>query len=332
MDGALLGLSTDDNDDFYVLQSLQDGTDCDKEYSGGVTSLNGVMEPFINGPTQSTTTFVNTADWPRGDNLLCLRLKLMLQMSDGNDKLWHQMDFKFVVNVTFEDGSAVIVHGENGNEVVETFPVDNVGVAIEGSGHESTGMGPTFVMSIPEGPFIYGDEIPVTIEFQHPLDIFTYDVLEESIVPVDDSNTPLKDSLGNEITLTGSKFEMVSIDHTAGITGILTIRLPLAVYQMTSISNVRVIVPVVWANKANRHKNLRALPPTVVTGQEVIIGGDSDEMMMNGVVDEVIELELLPYVEENSAGAYVFGRLAINGLGRGSASISAGVLIAYLLT
>ena len=94
-----MGSSSSTDSDFYVLQSLQDFADCDSAYAGGLTGLDGATEPAVSGAT-STTTLINTADWPTGDATFCLRIQLMLQLTDGSDLLWHQMDFKFRVTVT----------------------------------------------------------------------------------------------------------------------------------------------------------------------------------------------------------------------------------------
>ncbi len=302
LDGASLGVSTEEND-FYVFQSLQDGTNCDKDYVGGVTSLNGASEPAINGhSSQSTTTLFNTADWPKGTNLICLRLKLMLQMSDDNDLVWQLLDFKFDVFVNFEDGSNDITHGENDNEVAESLPIDNNDVVVDKTGHSDTGGAPTISISFPEEAFPYGTEIPFTIEFHHSLDIFTYNVLEEYVIPIDESSRHLKDNLDRNITLRSSKFAMVSTDHSTGIQGILTITLPLILYQMTSLSTVRILVPVAWTNKARRN-NMRALTP--VKEEIVVAGGYSSSGQISGIVDGIVRLELLPYVDHDNSGSAI---------------------------
>ncbi len=284
MDGSTLGASGDASD-FYVLQSLQDGTDCDVAYTAGLTTLNAVTEPAITG-SQSTTTLVNIDDWPRGDNVLCLRMKLMLQMSDDNDVVWHQMDFKFTVTVNFADGSADVTY--TGTGAAESMTFENDGLQT-GSGSD-TGIAPTFTTDVVGGPFAYGQDIPITITFIHPLDVFTYSVDAANALPVDDSNNQLSDG-ANPITLRSSTFVMDSTDHNSGIQGTLSITLPLVIYQMTAIDSVRVLIPVSWVN--NGRRNLRALTEEVQSGKYT--GPPT------GVVDEVVQVELLPYTDESGA-------------------------------
>ena len=284
MEDATLG-SSSGGTDFYVLQSLQDGTDCNVAYGAGAVSISG-NEPTISG-SQSTSTLTSLIDWPRGDNLFCLRMQLMLQMEDGADIVWHQMDFKFTVTVSFADGSTTVTYSGTGATESGTFEADGVQT---GTGAD-TGLAPTFTTDLQGGPFAYGDDIPIEINFVHPLDVFTFNVAATQAIPVDEFGVQLKDTGGALIALRTASFTMTSTNHATGIKGTLTITLPLVMYQIAAISVARVSVPVSWTNKARRQ--LRVLQEEDATG--VYTGPP------NGVVDEVIEVELIPYKDESGA-------------------------------
>ena len=296
----MLGASTSNDADFYVLQSLQDFTDCDTAYSGGLTGLDGVAEPAVSG-AQSTTTLINTADWPPGDVTFCLRIQLMLQLTDGSDLLWHQMDFKFTVTVSNEGGNADVYFVENGG-IAESLVFQQNGEQ-ESDGH-SISIGdstdPTFSTALAEpGPFGYGSSIPITINFVHPLDIFTYAVDTANVVPVDSSNKQLVDGSGTPIQLRSSTFIMDSSNFATGIKGTLTISFPLILYQIPDITTVRIKIPVSWTNKTRR--NLRSRISTEGDSESHYTYADTSAG--SGMSNEVVEIKLVPFVDKNSSGA-----------------------------
>ncbi len=253
--------------------------------------MDGATEPTV-ADSQSTTTLVNTADWTTGDVKFCLRIKLMLQLTDGTDLLWHQMDFKFTVTVGIEGGTADVYFVENGG-VAESLIFQENGVETS-DGHSITvgdAVAPTFATSLAVvGPFGYGDDIPITITFNHPLDIFTYSVDAENVVPVDELNAQLM-SGGDPIPLRSSSFVMDSINHATGITGTLTMTFPLVLYQLPSTSSVRIKIPVSWTGKTRRH--LRELTEQMANSDYT---GPS-----SGSVNELVEVELDPYIDGSGA-------------------------------
>lgn len=290
MDGSILGISADNTNDFYVLQSLQggaDGTDCSAPYGPTFTSLNGATEPTITGLEETTTTLVNTADWPRGANNFCLRMRLMLQMSDDNDQLWHQMDFKITVTVSFTDGSATVTY--DGNSVAEDMTFDSAG-SQTGSGTD-VGVAPEFTTSVVGTSFAYGEDIPIQVGFIHPLDVFTYAVDIAGVIPVTDtSGTQLQIDGSNVAVRTKIFTPNFAFTGAGGTIGTVTITLPLSVYQDTTISNVKVLIPVSWVNNVRR--NLRMLDS----------GGSGNYTgPRSGVGNEVVEIELEPYTDESGA-------------------------------
>ena len=328
LEGATLGSSTDGKD-FYVLQSLQDGSNCDNDYTDGFTSLNGVKEPTITGASQTTTTLISAVDWPPGTNPLCLRIQLMLQTQDDNDLLWHQVDFTFNVEATYDDGSANVVFNDGGGVGIGgNGPMEATEVVILNNGPIYPGVEPTFdIFFLDQGPFAYGAEIPILIEFHHPLDIFAYSVPEDKVVAVDPTtNQALMDPSGQPITLQSVTFEMTSTDYASGIQGIVTITLPLIIFQMPSISNVGISIPVVWTTKSSstrrdrRTTNLRSngwdalaenysnsssnnnnnTETTTPNDQE---GDDSDSSQESWKKDAIVKLELLPYEQDSSKDA-----------------------------
>lgn len=291
LDGSTWGISTDNTKDFYVLQSLQggvDGTDCSTTYQPTFTSLNGATEPTISATEQTTTTLVNAADWPRGANNFCLRMKLMLQMSDGNDQLWHQMDFKITVTVSFADGSAAVTY--DGTSVAEDMTFESDGTQT-GSGTD-VGAAPEFTTDVVGTSFAYGEAIPINVNFVHPLNVFTYTVDMGGVIPVTDTaGTPLQID-GTDVVLRTKTFTPnFAFAGAGGTIGTVTITLPLSVYQDTTISNVKIMIPVSWVNNARR--NLRMLQAE--SGSGTYTGPPS------GVVNEMVEIELAPYTDESGA-------------------------------
>lgn len=314
LDGAVLGASTSTDADFYVLQSLQDFADCNTDYAGGLTGLDGVTEPAISG-AQTTTTLVNTAEWPTGDTNFCLRLKLMLQLTDGSDLLWHQVDFKFTVTVSSPGGNADVYFVENGG-ISESLIFQENSVQLS-DGH-SIGIGdsidPTFSTALAEpGPFGYGATIPITINFVHPLDILTYAVNTTHVIPVDDLNKQLVDGSGNPISLRSATFVMDSINFATGIKGTLTITFPLILYQMPSVTSVRIKIPVSWTSKTRR--NLRSRM-TVDTESYTFANLETT----NGMSNEVVEIKLIPYVEKSGAFGGFRGRGVVSSVCIGAAA------------
>ena len=297
LDGSTLGPSTDDTKDFYVLQSLQggaDGTDCSTPSAATFTSLNSVTEPAITGAAQTTTTLVNTADWPRGDNKFCLRVKLMLQMSDDNDQVWQQMDFQITVTVSFQDGSADVTY--SGNSVAASTTYNSAGSGT-GTGTD-VGVAPTFTTSVTGTSFAYGQDIPINVGFVHPLNVFTYTVDTSGVIPVTDtSGTPLQIG-GSDVALRSKTFSPnFSFTGAGGTIGTLHITLPLSVYQDATIANVKILVPVSWVNNARR--NLRMLEGQ--SGSESGSGVGKYTGPPSGVNNEVVEIQLEPYIDESGA-------------------------------
>ena len=291
LDGATLGAASDNTKDFYVVQSLQGGStgnDCENPYEGTFTGLDGFTEPSISGAAESTTTLVNSADWPRGANTFCLRMQLMLQMSDDTDQLWHQMDFVITVTVSFDDGSASVTY--DGNSVAEDMTFESAGSGT-GSGSD-VGVAPVFTTNVVGTSFAYGEAIPIEVGFVHPLNVFTYNVNVAGIIPVTDTvGTQLKIDGSNVALRTKSFAPNFSFGTGGGSIGTVTITLPLSVYQDATISNVKVLIPVSWVNNARR--NLRMLESDSESG--TYTGPRS------GVGNEVVEIELEPYTDESGA-------------------------------
>lgn len=341
LDGGSLG-SSKDSKDFYVVQSLQDGINCNNDYTDGFASLNGLTEPSITGTNKTTTNLLSIVDWPRGTHNLCLRIKLMLQMSDGNDLVWHQLDFLFSVDVTFDNGfTNVILGGDGGNSgggsgLVGDLPTpdDAADTVIMDDGPTYPGVDPTFdIYFMAQGPFPYGTEIPFLIEFHHPMDIFTYNIPVDKVLPMNTlTNQPLLDpSTGKPIALRSAVFTMISTDHATGIKGMLTITLPLILFQMKSLSNVGISIPVEWASKSRRrlglgmmiHKEEARLLETrrkiQSSSSSTNNNDDTFSTSNNDNNDEgsdasnpatgswrkkaMVKLELLPYEESTSGGA-----------------------------
>mmetsp|Transcript_19205 Transcript_19205/g.55091 ORF Transcript_19205/g.55091 Transcript_19205/m.55091 type:complete len:377 (+) Transcript_19205:326-1456(+) len=293
LDGSSLGPSTDNTKDFYVLQHLNGGAtgeDCTTALAATFTGLNGATEPAISGASQTTTTLVNTADWPRGDNKFCLRMQLMLQMSDGNDQLWHQVDFVVTVTVSFADGSTAVTY--DGTSVGEdmTFESDGSGT---GTGAD-TGVAPTFTTAIVGTSFAYGDSIPIEVGFEHPLNVFTYTVDAAGVIPVSDpvAGTPL--TIGGNAVVLKDKVFTPGFNFATGAIGTLTFTLPLSVYKDTTISSVMVRIPVSWVNNARR--NLRTLEGETTSAATGRYTGPP-----SGVTNEMVEIELEPYTDESGA-------------------------------
>jgi hypothetical protein len=291
LDGSTLGASTDNND-FYVLQSLQggaDGTDCSSPFGPTYTSLGGATEPAITAADATTTTLVNAADWPRGDNKFCLRMQLMLQMSDGNDQLWHQMDFQITVTVSFADGSTSVTY--DGNAVAEDMTFNSAG-SQTGAGSD-VGVAPTFTTSVGGTSFAYGQDIPITVGFVHPLNVFTYTVDTANVIPVSDLQGTQLQINGQNVALRSKSFANgFTFSNGAGTIGVLTVTLPLSVYQDTAISSVMIKIPVSWVNNARRAlRNLASSESSAGT----YTGPPT------GVENKVVEIQLEPYTDESGA-------------------------------
>lgn len=297
LDGAVLGASTGNNADFYVLQSLQDFTDCDTAYAGGLTGLDGITEPAI-AEAQTTTTLINTAEWPSGDSSFCLRIQLMLQLTDGSALLWHQVDFKFTVTVSTQGGNADVYYVENGG-ITESLLFQENGVQLSDGNSVALGssVDPTFSTALAEpGPFAYGATIPITVNFVHPLDIFTYSVDTATVIPVDSLNKQLMDGSGSPIPLRSVNFVMDSTNHATGIKGTLTLTFPLILYQIPEFSSIRIKIPVAWANKTRRNLRSRMTTADAENYTYATLATGS------GMSNEVVEIKLIPYVEK-SGGA-----------------------------
>ena len=292
LDGSTLGVSTDNTKDFYVLQSLQggaDGTDCSTAYLPTFTGLNALTEPAITGAAQTTTTLVNTADWPRGANKFCLRMKLMLQMSNNIDQLWHQVDFQVTVTVSFENGAASVTY--DGTAVAEDMTFETAG---SGTGvGTDIGVAPEFTTTVVGGTsFAYGEDIPIAVAFVHPLNVFTYTVDVAGIIPVTDTaGTPLQIDGSNVAMRTKTFTPNFAFTTAGGTIGTVTVTLPLSVYQDTTISSVKVKIPVTWVNNVRR--NLRMLQSDSEVGTYT---GPS-----SGVGSGIVEIELEPYTDESGA-------------------------------
>jgi hypothetical protein len=136
-------------------------------------------------------------------------------------------------------------------------PEDAADTVIMDDGPTYPGVDPTFdIYFMAQGPFPYGTEIPFLIKFHHPMDIFTYNVPVDKVLVMNTlTNQPMLDpTTGQPIALRSAVFTMISTDHSAGIQGMLTITLPLILFQMKALSNVGISIPVEWASKSRRRR------------------------------------------------------------------------------
>lgn len=305
LDGSSLGASSGSND-FYVLQFLRDFDDCSSSFGGSPgISLDGETEPVISSGSTSTTTLVNSADWPTGDNKFCLRLHLMLQ-TDGTDFLWHQKDFKFTVTVASDNGSTNIVYETDGGVSTSlTAQTPNSAQVVDTA---SNGIAPTFGATVTGGPFSYGDEVTITVSFSHPLDIFDYVVDANNAIPLNaGNNNRLQDLDSNDIDLINPSYTPVGTTFP-DLTGDLKFEFPVTVYQLTSLTSVRIQIPISWTNNSRRRNLLR--PNNSKSSHwaaNQIERGDLTTGPISGIVNEVIEVELLPYIDEDSSGGAIVG-------------------------
>jgi hypothetical protein len=254
-----------------------------------------------------------------GDVTFCLRLKLMLQLTDGSDLLWHQMDYKFTVTVSSQGGNADVYYVDNGG-IAESLVFQEDGSELS-DGHQVAlggAVDPTFSTALAsQGPFGYGASIPITITFTHPLDIFTYSVDTANVVPVDSTNKQLVDGSGNPIPLRSANFVMDSTNFATGIKGTLTITFPLILYQMPDVTSVRIKVPVSWTSKTRR--NLRSSRVLTTDAENYTY---VDLTTRSGFSNEVVEIKLIPYVEKSGA----ISRFTFQGAVSTSVCLGAGLL------
>jgi hypothetical protein len=228
---------------FYVVQHIGVYEDCDTPLMDPPFVVDA--EPTFSGSV-STTTLVNTAVWPQGEYKFCHRLQLWKWNDDRMDSyVWQEMDTSFTVEVTHTSGAVQL-----------KAPIQLV---------------PIVKASLPSSEaYPYGASIPIDLIFSQDLD-YKFDVNIESILLINENDEILEDAAG-DIVVEEARFEWTQPSKA----GVLTVRLPMAVYEM-GLTTVRVLVPLTYEGR-NRHRGLRGLSA--------------------GVWDEIIEI-MLSYVESS---------------------------------
>ena len=280
MDGvATFGPAASGNN-FYVKQSLQ-GADCSSADTRDYLTAFTDKEPTTYGASSTVTTLARGAvPFPVGDTAFCLRVQLMLDMIDVADQVWQQVDFQFTVTAVYPDGSATAQYS-----ATENFGEANA--QLTGGSASHTTITPEITATLVGGPFHYGEDIPIVVGFQHPLNVFGYTLTTADVFlsPTDSSNHLTLNS-HEVMPIIGSW--VPNFNFGTETIGTLTVRLPLIIYQSDAVHSVKVNIPISWSYRAIRRR-LQAAASGTYTGPR------------NGVTNGVVEVELEPYTDESGA-------------------------------
>jgi hypothetical protein len=277
------GITFGADQDFFVEQSLH-GSDCTSALP--YATLGDMTYETTDAPFSTATILLKGAEsWQQGENTFCLSVKLMLNMIGSEDLVWQQIDFTFTVMVDYEDGTTTVTY--SATDSTEFFG-SSTGTGETGN---DVGVAPTISAALASQAtvFKYGDEIPIAITFDHPLDVFTYDVDSTGVTLVDDVGAPLE--LGGRAVSTRTLTYTDDFNFATKDIGTLTVTLPLIVFQDATVNTVGVKVPVSWVNSQRTNGNLRKLQSAsgTYTGPR------------SGVATEVVMIQLEPYTDESGA-------------------------------